>query len=429
MPMTLMPRRPFAAIALLVGALLCGLAAPAAARPMPAPPSDDDAYCDEACQWALQQQHENAITRTSFYDPPDPLPDTTMGTLLRQEPGTGYDRVSVEMAITRILYVSADSAGRPVAAAGVVLTPTGEPPRGGWPVILHAHGVSGMGQACAPSLMRDLYHGDQIERFVEQGWAVVAPDYAGLGTDGRHEVGNKAAAANDVLSALEAARRAVPGLHKDWILWGHSQGGAAVLASAERLANRPMAGYRGAMVTSPPSDLHRVIAHTVAQPGLGVFPAALAKAAHVSDRRVRLDRVLTQAALDRLPIADTGCLGAMTAVYSGLTGSDLVVPRYLSEPHFRRFLEENRTGRNRIAGPLLLLQGEADTVVPLHFTDDVAKDLCRRTVHVDYRTYPGIEHDTYPGWVVGITDAAMPDMLDWAAARFGGEPATSSCAS
>ena len=35
--------------------------------------------------------------------------------------------------------------------------------------------------------MRDLYHGDQMLRFVEMGWAVVAPDYAGLGTNGRVE--------------------------------------------------------------------------------------------------------------------------------------------------------------------------------------------------------------------------------------------------
>jgi hypothetical protein len=224
--------RSLAPAALLICALLCGLVAPAAARPASPAPSDE-AYCDEACQWALQQQQENAITRTSFYDAPDPLPDSAMGTLLRHEPGTGYDRVSAEMSITRILYVSADSAGQPVAAAGVVLTPTSRPPRGGWPVILHAHGASGMGRECAPSLMRDLYHGDQIERFVEQGWAVVAPDYAGLGTDGRHELGNKIAAANDLLSALEAARHAVPGLRSDWLFWGHSQGGAAVLAAAE----------------------------------------------------------------------------------------------------------------------------------------------------------------------------------------------------
>jgi alpha-beta hydrolase superfamily lysophospholipase len=118
----------------------------------------------------------------------------------------------------------------------------------------------------------------------------------------------------------------------------------------------------------------------------------------------------------------------MTAVYGNLTGADLVMPRYLTEPHFRRFLDENRTGVRRIAGPLLLLQGEADTVIPREFIDDVAVAMCRKGVQVDYRTYPGLEHDTYPGWVVGITDGAMPDMLDWAAARFNGEPASSNCA-
>ncbi|MEU7692230.1 hypothetical protein OHB01_04115 [Microbispora hainanensis] len=51
-------------------------------------------------------------------------------------------------------------------------------------------------------------------------------------------------------------------------------------------------------------------------------------------------------------------------------------------------------------------------------TDEVARALRRTGCAVDYRTYPGLEHDTYPGQTVGIDDGAMPDILDWVAGRF-----------
>ncbi|MBE1583777.1 alpha/beta hydrolase family protein [Nonomuraea angiospora] len=81
-----------------------------------------------------------------------------------------------------------------------------------------------------------------------------------------------------------------------------------------------------------------------------------------------------------------------------------------------------------MAGPLLLLQGEADTLVTKAMTDEVAGSLCRTGSRVDYRTYPGLAHDTYPGQVTGVDDGAMPDILAWIGDRFDGKRATSTCA-
>ncbi|MEU7740547.1 hypothetical protein [Nonomuraea sp. NPDC049158] len=100
-----------------------------------------------------------------------------------------------------------------MAVSGVVLVPQAHPrPAGGWKVVVDAHGASGIAADCAPSLMRDLYHGDQMVRFLEQGYAVVVPDYAGLGTTGRPELVNKTAEAEDIAGAVRSARQAVPGL-------------------------------------------------------------------------------------------------------------------------------------------------------------------------------------------------------------------------
>ncbi len=405
--------------------LIAGLLSLTAAMIVPATQaSADGGYCDVQCQWDLQLQ--NGLPRTDFYEPPSPLRRAPAGTVIRHEDTTDYEVDGSTLAATRVLYHSRTSAGRDVAASGIILVPQGPPPEGGWPVVVDAHGASGIARDCAPSLMRDLYHGNQMMRFVEQGYAVVAPDYAGLGTDGRHELVNKTAEANDVIAAVRAAHEVRADLSPEWVLWGHSQGGGAALAVAERQRLAPLDGYLGAVVTSPASDLPELARHVATSPGYGAFAALLAAGANNSDPKVPVERILSPEAFSRVGIADSGCLGVASAAYADLTGDALVTKAYWNDPHFNRYLRENSTGGLPVGGPVLLLQGEADTVTPRAVTDEVAASLCELGARLDYRTYPGLEHDTYP-WMVGIDDGAMPDILAWTADRFAGMPAHSTC--
>jgi alpha-beta hydrolase superfamily lysophospholipase len=383
-----------------------------------APARADVPHCDPTCQSLMAQQQQNALPRTDFYDVPAPLPWAPAGRLIRSERTSDYRVQGAPVAATRVLYHSRTSRGRDVAASGVVVVPTGTPPRGGWPVVVDAHGTSGIARDCAPSLMRDLYHGDQIMQFVRKGWAVVAPDYAGMGTTGTPEFLNRTGEANDVIDALGAAHQAQSGLSARWVLWGHSQGGGAALAVAERQRTRPQPGYLGAVVTSPTADLPAVADHLTTAPGLGGFVPLLVKGASFSDPRIKPPRILAPEAVNRLEVTATGCLGVTAAVYGDLTGPSLVAPGALADPRFARYLKENSTGDRAVGGPLLLLQGDADTAVPRAITDTVAAALRRAGSPVDYRTYPGLEHDTYPGQVTGIDDGAMPDILAWTADRF-----------
>jgi predicted esterase len=347
--------------------------------------------------------------------------------LIRQERTSAYEVQGSPVTATRILYHSRTSTGRDIAASGVVLVPQGIPPAGGWPVVVDAHGSSGIGRDCAPSLMRDLYHGNQMLQFVRRSWAVVAPDYAGMGTTGKVEFVNASAEANDVIDALRAAAQALPVLSHRWVLWGHSQGGGAALAVAQRQAGRPEPGYLGAVITSPAADLLQAVSHAATSPGLGGFLALIARGAAESDPRIDPGRVLTSAAVERLGVTRAGCLGVVTAVYAGLTGPALVRPGYLTASHLAGYLARNSTGRQPVAGPILLLQGDADVVITRAATDQIAASLCDTGAAIDYRTYPGLGHDTIPGQVTGIDDGAMPDILAWTAARFAGQPAPSTC--
>ncbi|MBO0824624.1 MAG: alpha/beta hydrolase, partial [Actinobacteria bacterium] len=347
-----MNRAYFGAIAL---AAALATVAPLSGSPSNAAANDCSAVC-----LAWQQQRQDALPRTDFYQAPDPLPWGAPGQLIRQEITSEYEVQGNPVTATRVLYHSRTSRGRDIAASGVVLVPPGSPPAGGWPVVVDAHGSSGIGRDCAPSLMRDLYHGNQMLQFVHRGWAVVAPDYAGMGTTGKVEFVNATAEANDVIDALRAAEQALPVLSHRWVLWGHSQGGGAALAVAQRQVHQPEPGYLGAVITAPAADLTQAVTHMATTPGLGGFIALIAKGAAESDPRIHPGRILTSKALHLLNVTRTGCLGVVTAVYGGLTGPALVRPGYLTASHLAGYLTQNSTGSQPAAGPVLLLQGEAD---------------------------------------------------------------------
>ena len=313
---------------------------------------------------AWDQQRPNALPRTDFYDAPTPLRWASAGTLIRQQRTSDYRVDGASVTATRILYHSRTSAGRDVAASAVVLVPPGAAPAGGWPVVADAHGSSGFGEDCAPSLMRDLYHGDEMMRFVARGWAVVAPDYAGLGTTGRDEFVNKTAEANDVIYAVRAAQHSPTKLSRRWVLWGHSQGGGAALAVAERQAVRPEAGYLGTVVTSPAADLTATVKSVVATPGMGGFVPLIAEGAKVTNPRTDLGRVLSPQALRRLSVTHAGCLGVVIATYGDLSGNDLVQNGYLDEPNFSRFLAETAPAVTGSAARCCCCRGTRTTPSP-----------------------------------------------------------------
>lgn len=352
----------------------------------------------------------NVLPRTELYDLA-PTGRDRDGLLLGHEAVADYE-LGVPAEATRIAYRSAGADGRTTVTA-VVLTPGGEAPPGGWPVVAYAHGTSGSATLCAPSLMADLYHGSQLGELLRAGLAVVATDYAGLGGPGDHPVVAKDVLARNVTDALVAARSAVPDLSDVWVGYGHSQGGLAVLGVAEQQRQLRDPGYRGVVATAPPSQLPSWLETVVANPYAAGFVPMIVQGAAAQHRQLHVDRILTPEAVRRLPALDDRCLLELLATYADLTGSDLVTDRFARDPHLARALRAAEPGRRPMAGPVLLLHGDADSAVPVRFADALAETLVARQVDLDYRVYPDLEHDTYPGGPLGIDDGAMPDIVDW----------------
>jgi hypothetical protein len=195
---------------------------------------------------AEAMEQADRVPITDFYSTPSNLSATKPGDLLRKESFAGYSLPKGATAV-RILYHSLDATGQDVATSAVVLIPAGTPPAKGWPVIAWAHGTSGVARLCAPSAMKDVYYGEEgLMPMVAAGFAVVATDYHGLGTEGPHQYVNKSAQAHDVVYSIPAARAAVRSLGARWVVDGHSQGGLAAWGVAEAEHDLKDPNYLGA---------------------------------------------------------------------------------------------------------------------------------------------------------------------------------------
>ncbi len=158
----------------------------------------------------------------------------------------------------RILYTSRGGprGERGIIVSGTVYLPRGKAPATGWPVIAWAHGTVGFPDICAPSFdgwsERDTAY---LDNWLAQGYAVVASDYEGLGTEGPHPYMMSRSEATGVLDAVRAARRSYP-LAADVVLVGQSQGAhAAANAGLMQRELAPELKIRGIVLTGWPGSM------------------------------------------------------------------------------------------------------------------------------------------------------------------------------
>ncbi|MEV6432702.1 lipase family protein [Nocardia sp. NPDC051463] len=165
---------------------------------------------------------------------------------------------------TRVHYRTSTANDVPTVASAAVYFPPGPAPAGGWPVIAWAHGTVGLGDDCAYSTAgpsaaeRDWAY---LGTWLRQGYAIVAADYAGLGTPDEHPYLNGMVMAHNVVDAVLAATRQYSSLAKKWAVVGQSQGAGAAAYTA-RYATEfggPELDYRGAVTTGVPAYIEDVL--------------------------------------------------------------------------------------------------------------------------------------------------------------------------
>lgn len=369
----------------------------------------------------------------AFYAPPSPLPKGSRGSAIWVRPLDGTMALPGAKTNTLVLYRSTGAKGGSVAVSGTVSIPKGAAPQGGWPVIVWAHGTTGLAPECAPS--RDTDKGIEheyisvirtlLDSFVTGGYAVVASDYEGLGTPGDHPFLQGVPTGRNALDILRAAREIDPAVGKRYAVVGHSQGGQVDLFAAA-IGPKYIPEFRlvGNVAFAPGSHIGKrldsVIASSKVELALPYTLYALGSYAG-TNQKIDPTKILTPQAVSHMPDLFTGCM--TTALTKGYWSTAIAKDQFLKKPDlraFRKMARENEPGFLRISAPTLMLQGNADVTVLPKDTDEVARGLCARGNVLEYRAVAGADHD-------GVMEKAGADARAWIDARFKGERAASNC--
>ena len=352
---------------------------------------------------------------TKFYVTPDPLPAGKPGELIRSEPFYNYN-LSYEISAVRILYHSRSPNGEDVAVSGVVLLPNGTPPASGWPVIAWAHDFTGSARECAPSLLRNLNEGPLLSMYARLGYAVVASDYAGLGTSFPHAALDMRSNALDVIYSIPAARAAVPQLGTDWVAAGYSQGGLVAVGVAEAGSEIGDPNYFGAIAISGVGEPQDIFENLVRGPTYSML-VFLAHGIKTVFPEFRVEAMLTEKAIPLYQYISHVCearLGPEPAA------NEMLKPGWENNRYVKEFFTRNTPGRKPAHGPLLLISGEADAGVPSALTATAVAQLCKQKDRVLFVTYPGLNASA----VIGDS---VSEQISWIRARFAGLPAPGNC--
>ncbi|AQS89443.1 hypothetical protein AA101099_1734 [Neoasaia chiangmaiensis NBRC 101099] len=306
-------------------------------------------------------------------------------------PGTTY----------RMAYRSTDAhvANKLVAVSATVLVPYGTPPAGGWPVMAWAHGTSGIGLTCAPSIMgvggpQASFYGAWLRR----GFAVVATDYPGLGEPGTPLYLNARSEGMAVLDSVRAARRAVHGLSRDVVLQGHDQGAHAVISAAGLAASyAPDLHVKGTIAVGAP-NLQDDDTFFDGQHGTRRFSPnvvyALMLGASLGQANPAFDPsdAFSTRALPLYRKAATECRSDLfvDVEHAGLTPGNSFEPS--ARVALAPALDWARYPTLTLAQPLFLGIGTGDTQIPIDTQEGLARKACAAGTRVTLHHYRGAEH-------------------------------------
>ncbi|MFS0852638.1 alpha/beta fold hydrolase [Microbacterium sp. 179-I 3D4 NHS] len=361
-------------------------------------------------------------TDPAFYALPTAIPDGKPGSLIRSEPIASAPAGSTAW---RVVYRSQDMAGAEVPVSGVVLVPNTPAPPEGRTVVAWGHPTTGAAPQCAPSLGLDPFqYVEGMHELLAEGYAIAATDYPGLGIPAASSYLLGIPESNSVLDIVRAAghiEEAQTG--DDVILWGHSQGGQAVLFAAERAAEyAPELTVRGVAVAAPAADLIALMSDDISDIS-GVTIASFAIPAYTQAYADRfgedaIEAILTPAGAEATPRIAELCLLTQNekihAIAGPLVGGYVTSNPATTEP-WKTMLQENSAGGTPLTVPVFVGQGEADELVIPAATEKYVSLLCSQKADVSFHRFPGIDHGL-------AAYASVPELLLWLDALEAGTP-------
>lgn len=389
-----------AAAVVVVASVTVPAAAAPAASPNPAPTWSGM----DTRQWTAPIPAPGGVAATMPLDPALSLPQA--GRAVRQ------------------IYGTIDQHGQPAISASAVFLPHGEAPDGGWPVVAWAHGTTGLGDDCAPSTQpRSDRDAEYLGHWLDQGYAVVASDYVGLGTPGLLSYLNGPATGQAIVDSLIAARSSDLPLSPTWALVGQSQGAGAALNTAVRateLGAPAGLDYRGVVATGAPANIEHIFQWggpgfpPVNLPtGLNLYAFYILAGFRDQHPELNVNSLLTPAGRDMVDSAETLCYAAMRDKVGGFQVSQALQRPLKDIPDvfgkLQRYMGTPAVGYDR---PVFLGQGLLDLDVPAPAALSLAAEMTLNRQPLELRVYPDQDHS-------GTVYAATPDATAFLARAMG----------
>lgn len=351
------------------------------------------------------------------------------GVMLRTEPLAPQAELTAAGLSERILYSSTDARWQSgiIPVSGTLYLPRGEAPKGGWPLVAWAHGTLGIADGCAPSWAqhrpRDATY---LNRWLENGYAVVATDYQGLGGPGPHPYLIWQAEGRSILDSIRAALHAHPDrIANQVIITGQSQGsGSSIGASRIAADYAPELKIRAAIATgvvsSFPDGPYKLQDTALGAGSPSRFTVLRLIGGSLPDGGPPPDSLMSEKGRAVLQAARNGCVDEMR----GIEQREKIDAgnAFAMEPARLEAMLKPATDMSpvKIGFPLFLGTGLADRTLPPRRQYAAAVALCSAGNALTWKTYPGITHN-------GTVNAAFDDELAFVRHILGGAQGASNC--
>ena len=367
----------------------------------------------------------------------------------------------------KIAYISSDVSGRKTIATGLVISPVGAPPASGRPVMTWAHGTTGSAQNCGPSQILNpavplneyfLLNGNSwtdygvpaVEEFIAEGYVVVATDYQGLGSGGRHQYSVAATNGMDTINAARAAgSMQETGANKKTLVYGWSQGGGATIALAAMpeyikqtgtaFDNLDVVGFvalapQDISILAPAGKLDQAASEKYFQESQKMFMNNVFNFTHAT-----MYYWGTQAAFPDLKLTDifteegakvanqiysNKCMHTASDTFNFLYGSSYESLLKKNPSNTNAWVQAMQKGGVPIVKPIAPVQiyfGSKDTAVPPMMHKLYQEQACKLGGNVGRTQLPGEQsHFTTPA-------SSKPFYVEWVKDRIAGKPLANAC--
>lgn len=298
----------------------------------------------------------------------------------------------------RILYVSKGMRGDPIPVSGVVIVPGKPLPEGSWDVIVWAHPTTGVKDSCAPSLNPNFFHRvPGLKDMLDRGFVVATTDYPGLGTPGVHPYLVGESEGRAVLDAAKAAGKVVR-TSRRFAVWGHSQGGQAVLFAGQ-MARKYASDMQLVSVAAaaPATDLKTLLVSDISSP-VGKVLGCYALWSWCQVYGIPQSLIFDPRDNDLLNDITSTCVENLEEGIRIARFARRLQPGFLeknpatTEP-WKSLLLRNTPGNSPIKAPIFISQGTADPIVHYSVTTAFVERLRGQGEEVTFLALKGVKHN------------------------------------